>query len=83
MYLLEEKYEFIKVHQVLSNMVGCLIENTISNSNIWDFILLKEYNKIGIKSPTKYNINTNNENYMFDVNLNSELKPIKLCYKTQ
>jgi len=65
MYLMENKLEYLLTHISLSNLAKIDIENTQHNSLIWDVLTIREFNKIGIRLPTKYSTNLNGKYFNF------------------
>ena len=53
MFDMEKKLNFIKLHMNQADIAGCFIQDTMHNSEAWDMILLREYKKSNLLSPTK------------------------------
>jgi len=55
MYKMEEKLNFIKLHMVESKLAHCTIQETMHNSDICDYMILNEFKKRNLVSPSKPN----------------------------
>jgi len=82
MYLLEQKYTLIDNLNAIANIVGAPPKYVMDSSSICDVVFLKEYNKMGIRSPTKNSIDLSGNIYKFKIEFDDDLQPIKLIYKT-
>jgi len=53
MFKMEQKLNFITLAMNQADIAGCQIQETLYNSEIWDMILLKEYDIKNLLSPTR------------------------------